>query len=114
MSRLLRDLLRGCQDCTGIRVLGENKLSLISTETGLSYEVFHKTSDVLLPSSRSCVDYTPRNFLTCTTSVDKPSTSCVRSACPKLSTRLERLVISLTGKPDLLQSCPNNFDADLL
>lgn len=49
---------------------------------------------------------TRKNVRTCRKSVDKPSTNCVR----KFSTSLEQLVISLTGKSDLLQGCLNNSD----
>jgi hypothetical protein len=32
----------------------------------------------------------PKNLTSCTKSANKPSTSCVRTACPKLSTSLEQ------------------------
>ena len=54
------------------------------------------------------------NLRTCRTSVNKPSTGCVRSACPELSTSLEQLGTSLTRISDSLQGCPNNSDTDLL
>jgi hypothetical protein len=45
--------------------------------------------------------YTRKHFTSCSKSADKPSTSCVRTACPKLSTSLEQLVTSLMAISDL-------------
>ena len=39
--------------------------------------------------------YTRKNLTTCSKSANKPSTSCVRTACYKLSTSLEQAVINL-------------------
>ena len=39
--------------------------------------------------------YTRKNLTTCSKSADKPSTSCVRTACYKLSTSLEQAVNNL-------------------
>jgi hypothetical protein len=39
--------------------------------------------------------YTRKNLTSCSKSVNKPSTSCVRTACPKLSTSLEQAVNNL-------------------
>ena len=39
--------------------------------------------------------YTRKNLRTCTRSANKPSTSCVRTACYKLSTSLEQAVNNL-------------------
>ena len=36
--------------------------------------------------------YTRKNLTSCSKSANKPSTSCVRTACPKLSTSLEQAV----------------------
>ena len=40
-------------------------------------------------------EYTRKNLTSCSKSVNKPSTSCVRTACPKLSTSLEQAVNNL-------------------
>ena len=39
--------------------------------------------------------YTHKNLTTCSNSANKPSTSCVRTACYKLSTSLEQAVNNL-------------------
>ena len=39
--------------------------------------------------------YTRKNLTTCSKSANKPSTSCVRTACYKLSTSLEQAVNNL-------------------
>ena len=39
--------------------------------------------------------YTHKNLTTCRKSANKPSTSCVRTACYKLSTSLEQVVNNL-------------------
>jgi hypothetical protein len=36
--------------------------------------------------------YTRKNLTSCSKSANKPSTSCLRTACPKLSTSLEQAV----------------------
>ena len=41
------------------------------------------------------VVYTRKNLTSCSKSTNKPSTSCVRTACPKLSTGLEQFVNNL-------------------
>ena len=46
-----------------------------------------------------CQKYTRKNLTTCSKSANKPSTSCVRTACYKLSTSLEQAV------NNLLQPC---------
>jgi hypothetical protein len=38
---------------------------------------------------------TGKHFTSCSKSANKPSTSCVRTACPKLSTSLEQAVNNL-------------------
>ena len=40
-------------------------------------------------------DYTRKNLTTCSKSANKSSTSCVRTACYKLSTSLEQAVNNL-------------------
>ena len=47
----------------------------------------------------SWCSYTRKNLASCSKSANKPSTSCVRTACPKLSTSLEQAV------NNLLQPC---------
>ena len=41
------------------------------------------------------VFYTRKNLTTCSKSANKPSTSCVRTGCYKLSTSLEQAVNNL-------------------
>ena len=58
------------------------------------------------------LDYTRKNLTTCSKSANKPSTSCVRTACLKLSTSLEQAVnnlhvTTLLILSDLLQGCSN-------
>ena len=53
---------------------------------------------------------TRKNLAIYSKSVDKPSTSFVRSSCTKLSTSLKQLLTSLTGISDLLQGYANNSD----
>jgi hypothetical protein len=40
----------------------------------------------------SCTAHTCKNLTSCSKSANKPSTSCVRTACPKLSASLEQVV----------------------
>ena len=40
-------------------------------------------------------EYMRKNLTSCSKSANKPSTSCVRTACPKLSTSLEQAVITI-------------------
>jgi hypothetical protein len=42
-----------------------------------------------------CFVYTRKNLTSCSKSANKPSTSYVRTACPKLSTSLEQAVNNL-------------------
>ena len=53
---------------------------------------------------------TRKNLAIYSKSVDKPSTSFVRTSCAKLSTSLKQLLTSLTVISDLLQGCANNAD----
>jgi hypothetical protein len=41
---------------------------------------------------------TRKNLTSCSKSANKPSTSCVRTACPKLSTSMEQLVYNSCNK----------------
>ena len=43
----------------------------------------------------TAVTYTRKNLIICSKSANKPSTSCVRTACYKLSTSLEQAVNNL-------------------
>jgi hypothetical protein len=40
-------------------------------------------------------NYTRKNLASCSKSANKPSTSCVRTACPKLLTSMEQAVNNL-------------------
>jgi hypothetical protein len=57
--------------------------------------------------------YTRKNLTSCNKFVNKPSTSCFRTACHKLSTSLEQAVticnnlVGLLILSDLLQGCSN-------
>ena len=55
--------------------------------------------------------YTRKNLTICSKSANKPSTSCLGTACYKLSTILEQVVnnpvASLLILSDLLQGCSN-------
>ena len=53
---------------------------------------------------------TRKNLANYSKSVDKPSTSFVRTGCAKLSTSLKQLLTSLTVISDLLKGCANNSD----
>jgi hypothetical protein len=49
-------------------------------------------------------------YASCSRSANKPSTSCVRTSCSKLSTSLDNLVTTLLILSDLLQGCSNKSD----
>ena len=51
--------------------------------------------DVCSRNRASLTKYTCKNVTTCSKSANKPSTSCVRMACCKLSTSLEQAVNNL-------------------
>jgi hypothetical protein len=53
--------------------------------------------------NRSKTSYTRRNLASCGKSANKPSTSCVRTACPKLSTSVEELVNSCNKLVDIIR-----------
>ena len=55
-----------------------------------------------------------KNLTACSKSVNKPLTSCVRIACPKLSSGSKQLVTSLREITDLLQGRSNDSDTNLL
>jgi hypothetical protein len=57
---------------------------------------------ILLTSCEILRVYTRKNLTSCSTSANKPSTSCVRIACPKLSTSMEQLVKSYSNIVDIL------------
>ena len=48
-------------------------------------------------------NYTRKNFTSCSKSANKPSTSCVRTACLKLSTSLEQRVNSCNNFVDIIR-----------
>ena len=50
----------------------------------------HTLKRSLLKTMTSISHYTRKNLTTCRKSANKPSTSFVRTACPKLSTSLEQ------------------------
>ena len=53
-------------------------------------------TDLLQDEIFTCVvEYTRKNLTSCNKFVNKPSTSCLRTACHKLSTSLEQAVNSL-------------------
>jgi hypothetical protein len=47
--------------------------------------------------------YRRKNLISCSKSANKPSTSCVRTACPKLSTSLEQAVKSCNNLVDIIR-----------
>ena len=47
--------------------------------------------------------YTCKNHTSCSKSVNKPSTSCVRTACPKLSTGMEEAVNNCNNLVDIIR-----------
>ena len=59
--------------------------------------------------------YTCKNLTTCSKSANKPLTSCVRTACYKLSTSLEQVVSNTVGLVTRLfqQGC-NDHDITIL
>jgi hypothetical protein len=49
------------------------------------------------------IDYTRKNLTSCSKSANKPSTSCVRTACPKLSTSMEQVVNSCNNLAGIIR-----------
>ena len=63
--------------------------------------------------------YTCKSLTSCSKSAKKLSTSCLRTACPKLSTSMEQLVNSCNKLvdmilSDLLQGCSNKSDTVMI
>jgi hypothetical protein len=54
------------------------------------------------------------DFYVCSKSANKPSTTCVSTYCPKLSTSLEQLVTTLLILLYLLQGCSNKSDTVMI
>ena len=70
--------------------------------------MFVETEQWLGPLVRNST-YTRKNLTTCSKSANKPSTSCVRMACYKLSTNLEQAVNIIQFKYVLKQDFSRGF-----
>jgi hypothetical protein len=61
-----------------------------------NFVIWHWFGYLERPLAAGCyIRYTRKNLTSCSKSANKPSTSCVRTACPKLSTSLEQTINNL-------------------
>jgi hypothetical protein len=100
--------IRSLQSCPAINVYSTTNL-----ERGLEAAAQNFCSQevhVDMNAKRVRV-HTPESHIL---SANKPSTSCVRTACPKLSTSLEQAVPTLLILSDLLQGCSNKSDTVMI
>ena len=74
----------------------DGQLVAMLMKTGLN-NVFLPTSFTIISNilQNGYIQCTRKNLTTCSKSANKPSTSCVRTACYKLSTSLEQAVNNL-------------------